>query len=245
MSELFDPELCREFRDTINSSPIFSRGNLKHKYSLLSAVMDRVDTCTDYLNAHTGFPNSEVEFIVFFVFGAMLRDAIQELLVNIYKKNSKMYSEIASESSFFKEPYINSSIYNSNKDIPTDDKLFEYMRSLVFAHPVETSRAKFLQDGETQYSPWVIVNPEIRTWFKYSDGVGIRIYSSVTDKIQNFVIPLKALQDYLQVWYGKIVLATEWAKKEIEKKEKEWLLQRINRCANSVEILRQIRKNTF
>lgn len=239
MNELLNQMPCHTFRETINSSPIFSKGDLKGKYNLVCAVMDRIDTCVAYLNAHNNYPDSEEEFIVFFVFGAMLRDAVQELLACIYNKKA---SEITSNSNLFHESYVRSSIFNPDKDIPTDDKLFEYMRSLVFAHPIETSRAKFLKNGETQYSPWVIVNPAVRTWCNYSDGVGIRIYSSVTDKIHNLVFPLKALHDYLKEWYGKIVLATKWAENEIEKKQNEWLKQKINRSADTINILTQIKQ---
>lgn len=30
------------------------------------------------------------------------------------------------------------------KNCPSDDKFFEYFRALIFAHPFETSRPKFL-----------------------------------------------------------------------------------------------------
>ena len=70
---------------------------------------------------------------------------------------------------------------------PTDDKFFEYLRSIMFAHPFETNRPKFFMKHEIQYSPWVIANNPATKFRGIKDGVGVRIYSNKFDEIKDLI----------------------------------------------------------
>lgn len=55
-----NPSFCRDFRESINSSPIFSEDpKYMARYHLSCAVMDRLDTCIEKLNTYGDYPDSE------------------------------------------------------------------------------------------------------------------------------------------------------------------------------------------
>ena len=243
-SGLLNPSFCRDFREAINSSLIFS-GNSRYmaQYHLSCAVMDRLDTCIEKLNKYGEYPDSEEDFLVFMMFASMATDAVKEILaqLGICKKKDPIYNS-NEDYKYFREAYLNSSIYNPDEDIPTDEELFQYFRSLSFAHPAETSRPKFLRKGETQYSPWVIVNREAMRLRDRDDAVGVRIYTSLEEHIFDFRISFAVLKDYVRSRYERISLATKWAYEQIDAAEAEWKTQKINRDQTSLEILKEISK---
>ena len=239
---LLNPSFCHEFREAINSSNIFS-DNPKYmaQYHLCCAVMDRVDTCIEKLNKYTEYPDSEEDFLVFMMFASMVTDAVKEILdqLGIFGKNNPIYGS-DEDYQFFGEAYLNSSIYNPNVAIPTDEECFRYFRSLSFAHPIDTSRAKFLRKGETQYSPWVIVNREVMKSQGYDDGVGIRVYSSLEEGTLSFKMSFAVLKDYVRSRYERISLATKWVYEQIENVKTEWKIQKINRDQPPLDVLKEI-----
>ena len=192
-------DLSRDFRDAINSSPIFSNDvNYLSKFNLSCAVMDRLDSAVRKLNTFRELPTSEEDFLVFMMYASMVKDALKELFkplqIDIPQSNTQ----------YFRDCYQNSRIYNPDKDMPSDDRFFEYLRSLVFAHPFETSRAKFLKDNETQYSPWVFISGTFDTAFGYKNNVGVRIYSSLTEEIIDLRIPFETLKASIADLYSKL-----------------------------------------
>lgn len=78
---LLNPSFCQSFREVINSSPIFC-GEPKYmsQYNLSCAVMDRLDTCIEKLNAYGDYPESKEDFLVFMMFASMVTDAVKEIL---------------------------------------------------------------------------------------------------------------------------------------------------------------------
>ena len=75
---LLNPSFCRDFREAINSSPIFSEDpKYMAQYHLSCAVMDRLDTCIDKLNKYGEYPDSEEDFLVFMMFASMATDAVK------------------------------------------------------------------------------------------------------------------------------------------------------------------------
>ena len=243
-NELLNPSFCRDFREAINSSPIFS-GDSKYvaQYNLSCAVMDRLDTCIEKLNKYGEYPDSEEDFLVFMMFASMATDAVKEILsqLKIVSKREHIYNS-DEDYKYFKEAYLNSPIFNPDAVIPTDEELFQHFRSLSFAHPAETNRQKFLRKGETQYSPWVIVNQEIMRSGGCDDEVGVRIYTSLEERILDFRISFAVLKDYVRSRYERISLATKWAYEQIDAAKTEWKLQKINRNQTPLQILKEISK---
>jgi len=239
---LLNPSFCCDFREAINSSSIFcSDPKYMAQYHLSCAVMDRLDTCVEKLNKYGDYPDSEEDFLVFMMFASMATDAVKELLVQlgICKKKDPIYNS-DEDYRHFSEAYLNSSIYNPDKDIPTDEEVFQHFRSLSFAHPAETSRQKFLREGEIQYSPWVIVNRSAMRFRGYEDAVGVRIYTSLETDILDFIISFATLKDYVRSRYERISLATKWVYEQIEAAKTEWKTHKINRNQSPLEVLREI-----
>lgn len=233
MVDFLNPIISQEFRKAINESPIFTEdATYKEHYNLACAVMDRLDTCVSYLNNHNFHPKSEEEFLAFTMFSCMLVDAINNILkdIGVYTKNI--------DNSFFRETCMNHPLNLKEENCPSDDRFFEYFRALTFAHPFETNRPKFLKEGETQYSPWVIVNSH--SFSEIPDPVGVRIYSNKHDDTLDLEISFSTLKNYIISRYGPLVLATEWAKNSIVKEENKWKQQKINRNNTPTEVFREI-----
>ncbi len=235
--QFLDGNLCKEFRDAVNASPIFCNDpKYLSNYNLCCAVMDRLDTCIAKLNAYGDYPDSEEEFLIFMMFACMVKDAIKELLKDLG------IQQPADTQTYFTEAYKRSPVFNPNADIPTDDKFFEYLRSLMFAHPFETNRPKFLEKDETQYSPWVIVNRATRAFYNYNDPVGVRVYTNKSERILNIHFSFAVLKEYIRSKYAQLSLVTEWLKNEITEAEAKWKEIKVNRAQSPIEILKDIDK---
>ena len=232
-----DSALCRDFRNAINSSPIFVYDpKYLSKYNLCCAVMDRLDTCIEKLNQYDDYPDTEEDFLIFMMFACMVKDAVRELLEGLE------ISMPQDEKKYFGEIYRKSPVYNSEAEDPTDDKFFEYLRSLMFAHPFETSRAKFLKKGETQYSPWVIVNRFLPPLLGEEYTVGVRVYTNQSERILDIHFSFQLLKDYIRSKYEQLALATDWAKQQVLEAKKEWQNIKINREQSPENILGEIEK---
>ncbi len=239
---VLDPSLCDNFRNAINSSSIFAHDSkYLERYNLSCAVMDRLDTCIEKLNKYGNYPTSEEDFLVFMMFASMIVDAVKEVLdrLEIHKKKEPIYHS-DEDYRYFREVYCKSPIYNPAADIPTDDKFFEYFRSLTFAHPTETNRHKFRQKGEIQYSPWVIVNSVLMQIGEHKDTVGVRIYSSLKEDIVDLRVSFDTLKKYIRSRYERIDLATKWVYEQIESTKSEWRKTKINRNQSPLGILQEI-----
>lgn len=236
-----DIAICNELRDTINSSPIFTEIEEYSKhFNQICAVMDRVQTSVNYLNNHNDYPKSEEELICFMVFSCMIVDASKYLfkdILNDIAPNKK-------RSKFFKEICKNKPFSLSDEECLTDDEFFEYIRSLIFAHPYETSRNKTLrQKFGKQVSPWVFL--DCRLLKNNSDNcIGIRMYTSKKDEYDmdshSIYIPFSLLKDYISSRYSDLKLVIEWLKQQIQLHEDKWKKHKIDRTKNKEEILNQI-----
>ena len=174
MTFQFDQELIKMFRDRINSTYIFYEfEEYKTKWNLICAVMDRVDHVLKILNnkSLTNTGDLPHDTIIALVYIDILVKSIKELYKNLgidYKLNDE---------------YI---IFNKRGlGTGTDDKFFNYIRTLAFAHPVSaTKHRSYIQTGETHYCPYITDGR-----FVGKNGeVNLRIYSSVNESfiIVNF-----------------------------------------------------------
>ncbi|MDR0990692.1 MAG: hypothetical protein LBL92_04950 [Propionibacteriaceae bacterium] len=247
---LLDPSLCHEFRDVIYSSPIFSEGDEKSHYSLIRAVMDRLDSCLSYINKHHNQPSSEEVAIALFVFGSMIVDAVKSLheevgISYVYadtniaanKSDAKHFEHFGKT---YETTFIGKREDNKKSTFPTDDKFFEYMRSLVFAHPHGTNRAKFLRKGEEHYSPWIASGGLIEPFYGKGECIRIQIYSNQTDKPKILFAPLSCLRSYIKSRYELVSQVTAWARQRIEDAETKWKEQKVNRRLPPIEVLQDI-----
>jgi hypothetical protein len=237
MNNYFVPQLTKDFRNVINKSPIFIHDEqYKNHYYLACVVMDRLDTCVEYLNKHITYPKNEEDFLSFMMFSCMLVDAVKQILKDLD------IEPVCNNSEFFSKVCLGSPLNLSEEECPTDDKFFEYFRSLTFAHPFETSRPKFFQKGEIQYSPWVIVNSTVGALHGIPDAIGVRIYSNKCDDILDLRLSFATLKEYIKSRYECISLATKWAEHAVAKEKVKWRGQKINRIQEPIDILKEIMK---
>ena len=236
-----DESIVRKFREAINSSRIFNNSDKhKHRYNLTCAVMDRLDSAVRYLNQHSVHPQTEEEFICFLVYSCMLKDAIYKLYENVFHKLPPLKDE---KKYFANAAHYFDPIFDENT-CPSDDMFFEYLRSVAFAHPFETGyrNRPFLQKGETQCSPWVIVRSMFSDFGK-DDAVGVRIYSNVEERdLYDIQISFNAIKEYIKARYVCLNELTEWAKGEVIEQNEQWKETKVFRSENPIETIRSIKE---
>ncbi|WP_346890052.1 hypothetical protein [Clostridium sp. UBA1056] len=241
MNDFLNIEICKKFRKAINETDIFvCDEEYKEHYNLFCAVMDRVDSSIAYLNNNANLPKTEESLLVFIMYSCMILDAVKQLQKVLDLKNK--YSDPNNEESykFFKSVCTGYPLNISQKECPTDDKFFEYLRSLSMAHPFETSRPKFFKKGEIQYSPWVIANSEIMNLRGVKDGIGIRIYSNRFDEIQDLFFSFNLLKAYINSRFILMERATEKVYQIIADKEKIWEKDKVPKDLPPIATLEKI-----
>ena len=222
MSDFLDENLCKELREKINSTDIFRKDEKYMKYfNLTCAVMDRLDSTVRYLNNHSEFPSDEEDFMTFLMFSCIVTDSIK-LLTKRIKKDNDFTQTSDLDNAFFRNVCIHNNFILENGTYPTDDKFFEYFRSLTFAHPFETSRASFLKASEVQYSPHVMVSGLYNASHQIVDGVGVNVYSNIRSESIQIVFSFDLIKKYVISKYLAIKLIIDWVNRIIENKENEW-----------------------
>lgn len=236
-----DGNIVRDFREAINSSRIFNNSNKhKHRYNLICAVMDRIDSSIKYLNEHSYHPQTEEDFVCFLVYSCILKDAIYKLYENVFHETPPLRSE---KKYFTNAAHYFAPVFN-NDTCPSDDVFFEYLRSVCFAHPFETGyrQRPFLEVGEKQCSPWVIVK-SLFSNFDTNDVVGVRIYSNVQERdMYDIQISFNSIKKYIQSRYSCLIELTEWAKREVVDQNEYWKLTKVSKSEDPIETISSIKE---
>ena len=236
-----DESLIWDLHNVIESSDIFMREEpLKHKYNLFCAFKDRMFSAVKYLNEHSKPPKTEEEFINFLVYAAIVRDGIMKLYENLYGEKPPFIGE--------KKHFLNvrtySAKYFSVETQPTDDVFFEYLRAMAFAHPYETSKRErpFLQGGEIQMCPWVIIDKTGMDDDIIKNSVGIRIYSNkFEDSLQDILFSFDDVKAYIKSRFECLKEITKWAREELAEHIEEWKKKKIDRNQEPAAILTEIK----
>lgn len=139
----------------------------------ICAIMDRLDDTIDYLNnleLNTGkYRKSAFDFYDFMNNASVVVDCIKELAKifnvndNYLKKSTNIFKQLGKD------------------DEGTDEKYFEYLRSLCSVHPIETSRHRRYQDNDFECSPYVAWNNGIMGFNNDCDLFAI-VYTSRDDE---------------------------------------------------------------
>ena len=235
MEVFLNPDVYREFRNAFNETPLFMYNEeYKTCFNLFCAVTDRLESCIEYLNGHAETPKTEEDFLSFVMFSCMVLDAVKHVL-------KQLDIEKIDKIDYFKNICLSKPLNIEKHKCPTDDKFFEYLRSIMFAHPFETNRPKFFMKHEIQYSPWVIANNPATKFRGIKDGVGVRIYSNKFDEIKDLIFSFDVLKKYIKSQYLLLDLATEKVKEIVSLKEIEWKKHKINRSLDYLDILKEIK----
>lgn len=235
MEVFLNPDVYREFRNAFNETPLFMYNEeYKTCFNLFCAVTDRLESCIEYLNGHAETPKTEEDFLSFVMFSCMVLDAVKHVL-------KQLDIEKIDKIDYFQNICLSKPLNIEKHKCPTDDKFFEYLRSIMFAHPFETNRPKFFMKHEIQYSPWVIANNPATKFRGIKDGVGVRIYSNKFDEIKDLFFSFDVLKKYIKSQYLLLDLATEKVKEIVSLKEIEWKKHKINRSLDYLDILKEIK----
>lgn len=233
MEVFLNPDVYREFRNAFNETPLFMYNEeYKTCFNLFCAVTDRLESCIEYLNGHAETPKTEEDFLSFVMFSCMVLDAVKHVL-------KQLDIEKIDKIDYFQNICLSKPLNIEKHKCPTDDKFFEYLRSIMFAHPFETNRPKFFMKHEIQYSPWVIANNPATKFRGIKDGV--RIYSNKFDEIKDLIFSFDVLKKYIKSQYLLLDLATEKVKEIVSLKEIEWKKHKINRSLDYLDILKEIK----
>lgn len=240
MDVFLDKSICDRFRESIGETKIFVYDKeLKDHYNLFYVVMDRLDSSIEYLNKNSEKPKTENDFLFFITHSCIVLDAVKQLFRSLDLKNTYTDTDDATSYTYFKDTCTAYPRIFPEDNLPTDDKFFEYFRSLSMAHPFETSRPKFFKKNEIQYSPWIIVRSRFS---ELKDPVGARIYSNQFEDIQDLKFPFKCLKGYVNSRYLLIDEATEKIHQIIEEKRENWKKNKIPRQLPPIQTLKEIKK---
>ena len=191
-------------------------------YNLICASADRIKTCAYFINGHMEYPKTEEDFICLFTFVGMLYDCILRL-------TKEFRVDIKFNNSIFVELYENQKLNILYEDNITDNHIFEYLRSLIFAHPTDTNRVSFLKRrNEHHVSPWVIVHGK-NSFVKAGDKVGIRIYTDKQKEIINLEFSYEAIFAFSFFVYSSLDLVVKNIEEIIKKENDNSLTKKIDR----------------
>lgn len=231
MGDLLNQELCDELRDVINQTDIFIKDEKESKrFLFICALMDRFDTAVKYINEHQKKPDSEEKLIIFMVYSCIIKDGID------YIKNSLKIGK-SEDRKIFEDIYKKEPINISDNVQFDDDKFFSYFRSLIFAHPLYTSRSiPMSEENEIKYSPYIIENS---LYIRIIPGlIGVKIYSNKREIIEPLLISFESLKEYIKGKYEELDDVITKFKQIIEEKETEWKKHKVNRDQEVVDVLK-------
>lgn len=188
-----DTDILSKLRNTINNHQNISYNKKYRKYRAwdkICAIMDRLDDTVYFLNElklNTGkYRRSAFDFYDFMNNAAVIVDCIKEL-VKIFnvnddkiKKSTEIFNQLGSDGK------------------GTDEKYFEYLRSLCSVHPIETSRHKRYQDNDFECSPYVVWNDGTIWWDDDCDIYAVVYTSKEEDTNKRVRIYISQIFEYVK-----------------------------------------------
>lgn len=217
------------FRDLINSSDIFLKSD-KHKenWNLFCAFMDRIEDAvkvlmsSELLTSDIGKPEDLIVFIVY-------TDIITESLRMIFNRLG-LENPLSNKSNIFRQRGYGNG---------TDDKFFKYIRSLSFAHVIDTSRERaYVSAGEIKYSPFVLNGSMLDV-----DKIIIATYSNIeANDGDNIRFPKIQLLKYIESRYSLVDYLNEYLKIELLQHRESILKDIIEISENPMDTLSNIKR---
>ena len=187
-------DIIRKLRDKINEQKNISYNKMYKKYRAwdkICAIMDRLDDTVEYLNTielNTGkYKRSAFDFFDFMNNASVVIDCVKELS-KIFEVSD---SEIKNSTNIFNKV--------GSDGNGTDEKYFEYLRSLCSVHPVETSRHKRYQDNDFECSPYVLWNNSLRLFNDDCDIYAVVYTSKDNESFKRVGIYIEQVFKYVEI----------------------------------------------
>lgn len=236
-----DKTIIYKLNETFESSPIFLKEEkYSDKFFLCRAVIERLELAVDYINNNIKYPFNNHEFICFMMYATMIIDGVKVLYERIFQK-----SPYNKEIKYFKHAQEQNILHLSKDEFINDDKFFEYLRSITFAHPFNTDRT-YKNIYGSQVSPSVLPGVLLDKVFKddIEDPVGALVFTSKKDKYGTNTIIVESsfaqLYAYINDRYEKITQIIEWFKDESFNKIEEWKSHKTSKNLMPTESLLEI-----
>ena len=187
-------EILRKLRNKINEQKNISYNKMYGKYRAwdkICAIMNRLDDTVEYLNTielNTGkYKRSAFDFFDFMNNASVVIDCVKELS-KIFEVSD---SEIKNSTNIFNKV--------GSDGNGTDEKYFEYLRSLCSVHPVETSRHKRYQDNDFECSPYVLWNNSLRLFNDDCDIYAVVYTSKDNESFKRVGIYIEQVFKYVEI----------------------------------------------
>ena len=216
------------------------------QFNLICAMIDRLHDAIRYLNNFDEAPRTDNELLLCLVHSCVIHDAVKEIHKALGLKYR--YDESGGEDNYkYFRPVVSDEMLmlTPGKSFPTDDKFFEHFRSLAFAHPLDTSRANFLEKGnkkekEIRYSPFVINASGAVVEDKKEKMIGVRVYSNMWNDIKDLYFPFRTWMEFIRDRYELLKGVKKHIEQIVERSESEWRSKKLDRQLGTEELLVKI-----
>lgn len=237
--DFLDTKIVNTLRKTVNTNQFLNKEPEYQPYfTLICAIMDRVDSCIYYLNKHANYPKKEIDFLFFLMLCCTIKDAYPQFLKTTNQKDNNNES-----TEFFRETCHRNQICNvkggKKGEYPTDDEFFKYIRSLIFAHPFKTNQSSVIENGKEQYSPFVLVDRSSFIGNAQKTDIGICVYSNDIKDITHIWIPFKTIKEYTKFNYEKLSKITDWINEQKIILHNRWKKHKVNRLQPIENMLKE------
>ncbi|PGQ46313.1 hypothetical protein, partial [Bacillus cereus] len=188
-----DPTIIEMLRDKVNEQQnitINKKDGEQRAWDKICAIMDRLDDTVDYLNRiklNTGrYSRSAFDFYDFLNNASVVVDCIKQLAKLFDVPDDKIK--------------LSTNIFNQlGKDEQgTDERYFEYIRSLCSVHPIETSRHKRYQDNKFECSPYVMWNNELISYDNDCDIYAVVYTNKDEETLKRVKIYISQIFEYVK-----------------------------------------------
>lgn len=234
----FNVELIKELEKAYNSSKAFSElDKYKDKSLLCLAVIERITSAVNYLNYNIKYPLKDEELITFMVYACIIKDGVFALYEQVFHK--KAYS---SDSNYFKHAQNEEFMNLNENDYISDDRFFEYFRSIIFAHPFNTNRNFYELFGSQ-------ISPRIYSGYYYEplkdetpDFIGADVFTNKDNYEKTVLVGMSygKLVEYVISKYNMLEKIIEWFKAEKLEIDTRWKKQKVDRSLDPVNAIAQI-----
>ena len=216
--------LCGKLRDVVNSTNIFYE-DVKEKvnYDVICAMMDRVDESMDYIITHPDIPKNNDEQLLLLNHVCIVADVIKCLFGRLGLEYNSLERHLPK--------FLDCVCYNppfnlAPEQIPSDDSVVEYIRSISFAHPLETNRGHLIRQIHDEHcSPFLMLNRALCD----VEHIGVYVYSTHSHKSFPIQFPYKGLRSYVYARYGLIAYIIDELERRIQNKEDIWRKRTVKR----------------
>ncbi|MDU4546842.1 MAG: hypothetical protein E6Y69_08585 [Clostridium botulinum] len=235
-----DTDILCKLRNIVNEEQNISYNKEYGKYRAwdkICAIMDRLDDTVCFLNElklNTGkYTRSAFDFYDFMNNAAVIVDCIKELvkIFNVHddkiKKSTEIFNQLGSDGK------------------GTDEKYFEYLRSLCSVHPVETSRHRRYQANDFECSPYVVWN-DGTIWHDDDCDIYAIVYTSKDeDNNKRIQIYISQIFEYVKTrldFVSEIINVIDKYQKQVISDMKNRTIKKEKEFDNYIDYLRNLDK---